>query len=417
MFETATWRTHNRKHFAVVEEIYRRAGARLEPEASRDSADAQFAATVAHRVGSHLLVGSIDVATSKKGKSSQRMNGRAWKAVGAQEGARASIFLALAAAGMLTPEFGASDKNALMVGVVREQLLGAFSVPAEDLDRIEEIRSQIIEVLSEERTKEAVARGGLADRMAIQRGETALSWYAMKMAGIDVDELPAFQPVRGVPPEHWEEIQGFEWLMTFSIGYDATWNHRLEELLDLAVLRSTGAQDFRLLERALELQAEVDWQWADVPAVAVVKSADQLSNFREEYNLVLDAISLGYWLRQAELERDEGFNSFDLSYCEKLQKSYAEGDEPDMVIKIGMVEVSQALPKPFAGGAELWEEVQSLAAEMLEQRAELILAAGDGELDLDARLSDEVRDFAFRLGYGLGVTVKALEIDGIQPRP
>jgi hypothetical protein len=417
MFETATWRTHNRKHFAVVEEIYRQAGVPFGPEPSRDASDGKFAATIAHMVGSHLLSGSIYTATTKKGKGSQRLNGRAWKVVGAQEGARASIFLVLAAAGILTPELGASEENSRLVGEVRELLLETFSVPDEDLDRIDEIRNQIIEVLNEELTKEAVARGGLADRMAIQRGETAFSWYAMKMAGIDVDELPAFQPVRRVPPEHWEEIQGLEWFLTVSIAYDVVWNHRLEELLDLAALRSTGAKDFRLLERALELQAEVDWQWADVPAVAVVKSADQLSNFREEYNLVLDAISLGYWLRQAELELDEGFNSFDPSYCEELQKSYDESDEPDMVIKIGMVEVSQALPKPFAGGAELWEQVRGLAATMLEQRAELILAAGDVELDPEARLSEEVRDFAFRLGYGLGVTVEALEIDGIQPGP
>lgn len=86
MLETATWRTHKRKHFALAEEIYRQAGVPMAPEPSRDAGDAEFAAAIAHRVGGHLLVGSIQTATTKKRKSSQRLNAKAWKLVGAADG-------------------------------------------------------------------------------------------------------------------------------------------------------------------------------------------------------------------------------------------------------------------------------------------------------------------------------------------
>ena len=73
--------------------------------------------------------------------------------MGAQEEARVSIFLVLAAAGILPPELGASDDNSRLVKGVRDLMQATdFLGPEDDLDRIEEIRRQVIEVLNEDVT-------------------------------------------------------------------------------------------------------------------------------------------------------------------------------------------------------------------------------------------------------------------------
>ena len=48
-------------------------------------------------------------------------------------------------------------------------------------------------------------------------------------------------------------------------------------------------------------------------------------------------------------------------------------------------------------------------------RADYILAETE-EFDEDAEISDDLREFALGLGYGLAVTVDALGIDGTRPR-
>ncbi|HEX3173587.1 MAG TPA: hypothetical protein VHQ43_05140 [Solirubrobacterales bacterium] len=113
-------------------------------------------------------------------------------------------------------------------------------MPNEDVELIERVRTSVVETLNDEFTKEAVARGGLADSMAIQRGQTALSYEAMRLAGIDVSELPAFEPVRGVPSEMWNQIAGLDWLLTFSISFGHRWKGSKESFLDMAYARSGG---------------------------------------------------------------------------------------------------------------------------------------------------------------------------------
>ncbi|HEX3173588.1 MAG TPA: hypothetical protein VHQ43_05145 [Solirubrobacterales bacterium] len=70
------------------------------------------------------------------------------------------------------------------------------------------------------------------------------------------------------------------------------------------------------------MRSESTWEWDETPAIAVVKTADQLSHFREDYNLVLDAISLGYWIRRAEVDLTDGVNTFDAGHVEHLREKF-----------------------------------------------------------------------------------------------
>src|ERR1700761_4724755 len=181
MLEAATWRTHNRRHFAVVDGIYRAAGVPFGPDASRDADDPRFAATVVHQIGSHLLSASISAATSANGKGSGRLNSKAWKSVDAADGVRASVFFTLAAAGILTPEIATDVEGDNLIAPIRALVLETFDVPAEDLGRVEEVRAQVIGVLNDDLTAFARENGGLREQMAIQRGETAFSYFGMQL--------------------------------------------------------------------------------------------------------------------------------------------------------------------------------------------------------------------------------------------
>jgi len=414
MFDAATWRTQNRRHFALLENVYAQVGLGAISERWDSEDDAEYAARLVHEVGSHLLISSVGAATSKDGKYSNRRADKAWKPVEPNDGARAAVFLTLAVAAILTPDVNGAAEDEAIVRAARDLVADSFEISSEDVQRIEQIRAEVIETLNEDLTKEAVERGGLADRMAIQRAQAALSYYGMKLAGIDADDLPAFEPVRGLSPEDWGEERGFDWLLTFSIHFDAVWNGVKERFMELAFMRADRGFGYQLVTRALEDLNSGSWQWADEPAVAVVKTADALSNFREEYNLVLDAIALGYWIRRAELELGDGYNSFDANYASQLREKFAETDEPDAIVKIGMNAVREGLPAPFAAGPETWNDVLAWSVSALEQRGAQILAAE--EFDEDGEIPPERREFALGLGYGLGVTTEALGIEAIQPR-
>lgn len=172
---------------------------------------------------------------------------------------------------------------------------------------------------------------------------------------------------------------------------------------------------FRLVEFALSLQSGGSWEWDETPGIAVAKTADQLSRFREEYNLVLDAIALGYWIRRAELELTEGFNTFDDNFIAQLREKFAEADEPDTIITIAMNEVSEGLPGPFAQGPEVWSEVLGVAIRVLTIRGQSLLIE-QPDFNEDAEISDELREFALGIGYGLATTVDALGIEGTRPK-
>lgn len=418
MLDAATWRTKNRKHFDVVEALYERVGRPLPTEGWASADDGEFAAGLVHHVGSHLLATSIDGGMTKGEKSSNRRNGKAWKPVSADSGVRASVFLTVAVATILSPEIegGGFDQNA--ISEARELVERAFALPDEDIDRIEQVKASVVETLNDEFTQEAVARGGLADSMAIQRGQTALSYEAMRLAGVDVSELPAFEPVRDVPSEMWDQIAGLNWLLTFSISFGYRWKGAKESFLDMAYVRSgtPGAEGpgYRLVEHAAGLRSDSSWEWDEIPGMAVVKTADQLSNFREDYNLVLDAISLGYWIRQAEVELTDGFNTFDAGHVEHLQEKYKEG-EPDTILTVSMNQVGEALPEPFAPGPEVWSEIVSVAIELLTAWGRRLLIETP-RFDDDFDIPAERREFALGLGYGLAVTVDALGIEGTRPR-
>ncbi|HEX5610588.1 MAG TPA: hypothetical protein VFX45_10925 [Solirubrobacterales bacterium] len=414
MFDAATWRTKNRKHFALLKDVYAQVGLEAISERWNSEDDAEYAARLVHEVGSYLLTSSVGAATSKGGKYSNRRADKAWKAVEPEPGARAAVFLTLAVAGILAPDVDGSAEDEAIVRSARDLVIDAFEVPPEDLQRIEQVRVEVIKVLNEDLTKEAVERGGLADRMVIQRVQVALSYYGMELAGIDADDLPGFEPVRGLSPEEWGEERGFDWLLTFSIHFDAVWRGIKERFIEMAFMRADRGFGYQLVMRAIEDLNSASWQWADVPAVAVVKTADALSRFREEYNLVLDAIALGYWIRRAELELRDGFNSFDPGYASQLREKFAETNEPDSIVKIGMNEVREGLPAPFAPGPEVWSDVVAWSVSALEQRGAQILAAE--EFDEDGEIPAELRQFAIGLGYGLGVTTEALQMEAIQPR-
>lgn len=234
MLEAATWRTMNRRHFAVLEAVYRHADRSLRTEGWDPGDDAEYAAGIVQQVGCQLLGLSIDVGVTKNQKQSNRRAGKAWKSVSPESGARASVFLTLAAAAVLFPEIEGKKLDQKAIGDGRELVKRIFAVPDPDLKTIEDVKARVVETLNDELTREAVERGGLADLMAIQEGQTALSYHAMKLAGIKVDELPAFEPVKGVPPEMWPEIAGLEWNMTFSISFDAVWRKAKEAYLDIA---------------------------------------------------------------------------------------------------------------------------------------------------------------------------------------
>lgn len=418
MLDAATWRTKNRRHFDLVEAVYERVGRPLRTEGWDPADDDEYAAGLVHHVGSLLLATSIDAGMTKGEKSSNRRNGKAWKSVSADSGVRASVFLTVAVAAILSPEVEGEGFDQDAISEARELVERVFALPDEDIERIEQVKASVVETLNDEFTKEAVARGGLADSMAIQRGQTALSYEAMRLAGVDVSELPAFEPVRDVPSEMWDQIAGFDWLLTFSISFGYRWKGAKESFLDMAYTRSGTADSegpgFRLVEHAASLRSEPSWEWDEIPGIAVVKTADKLSNFREDYNLVLDAISFGYWIRRAEVELTDGFNTFDAGHVEHLREKYEEG-EPDAILTVSMNQVREALPEPFAPGPEVWSEIVSLATELLTAWGRHLLTETP-EFDEDFDIADERREFALGLGYGLAVTVDALGIDGTRPR-
>ena len=65
MLETATWRTKNRKHFSLLEALYRQADRPLRTDGWNPDDDNEFAAGINHLVGSHLLSASINAGTEE----------------------------------------------------------------------------------------------------------------------------------------------------------------------------------------------------------------------------------------------------------------------------------------------------------------------------------------------------------------
>ena len=231
--------------------------------------------------------------------------------------------------------------------------------------------------------------------------------------------LPAFEPVRGTPPAQWRESRGLDWLLTFSIDFDVVWQHAKNAFIEMAYSRSGVAEGdslaYELVATAHDRLQTPGWEWDEITGIAVVKAADKLSKFREDYNLVLDCIALGYWVRKAERDLTDGFNTFDDAYVEQIREKFADDDQPDVIISIAMNQVRESLPQPFAPGPKIWGEVLEIAVPLLQQRGEVILTETPN-FDEDFDIAEERREFTFGLGYGLGVAVEALGRDGTRPK-
>ena len=83
------------------------------------------------------------------------------------------------------------------------------------------------------------------------------------------------------------------------------------------------------------------WEWDEIAGRASWETAENLSHFREELNLVLDAIGLGYWIRMAEVHLTDGVNMFDADRVEHLRKTYEDAAEPHQVISVSMGQVRE----------------------------------------------------------------------------
>jgi hypothetical protein len=220
----------------------------------------------------------------------------------------------------------------------------------------------------------------------------------------------------GIPnPFDLPDVTAAELTDWITLGREPTWAAELDQPEEVG-----GDEEetlgYRLVDFAFDRRSDRSWEWSEEMgiSVAVVKTADSLSNFREEYNLVLDAISVGYWIRQAERELIGEFNSFDPDYAAQLREKAAEG-EPEVIVQIGMNEVRESLPESFGQSPEVWEEVVGIAMQALAALGHQLMLDVP-EFDDDARISDDLQEFALGLGYGLGVTASALEVEAIQPR-
>lgn len=167
--------------------------------------------------------------------------------------------------------------------------------------------------------------------------------------------------------------------------------------------------DCRLVVRALERSNDEPWELDPTPGKALITTADRLTSFREDYNLFLDAAFLGYWVRGTEREITGEINTVDAAYAADLRQRYAA--DPEETVTLAMTQVADALPAPFARGGGAWSRLLDFAVEILEERAVRLLAQKD-DFDNNAEISRELREFAFCVGYGYGVTVEVLGVDG-----
>jgi hypothetical protein len=237
VFETASWRTENRKHFNVVENIYATAGAPMViPEEPPDAKDeALFAASLVHRVGSHLLRSVVDVGESKEQKFSNRRSGKAWKQVSADAGTAASVYLTVAVEVLLRPEFteeGELDQHPIRyaAAIVKQ----VYDFPPSQWERIDAIRDSASVELQSELVREAVERGGHAAKFAIDMMRMKYSYEALRLAGLDPETMPAFSPVAGVQMDLWSEISSLDWMLTHSLLARAAWRPHEDSFLECA---------------------------------------------------------------------------------------------------------------------------------------------------------------------------------------
>ena len=156
-----------------------------------------------------------------------------------------------------------------------------------------------------------------------------------------------------------------------------------------------------------------DWSYSNRVGAAGYRLAAGLSDGgRGEENLLLDALAIGYHLREAETQISEN-NTFDDDYKERL--AAAAKDDPIMGLAMGAYAVAEGMPEAFSYVEDVWDEVVELAEGVLRERQPAILAALDEDGE-GVTVSDEARDHALRYGYGLCLTAQALGMRGIVAR-
>jgi hypothetical protein len=216
-------------------------------------------------------------------------------------------------------------------------------------------------------------------------------------------------------------------------GQEPAWSTELvgyepESISDLEEDDQMGLGS-QLIAAALE-EEKMSWDtlgpgkasWEEPAIVALcrhaVKSTDGSS---EHYTLFVDAAHLGYWVRVVEREATEAVNMFDDTNVAELEGMVEKA--PAEAIELGMGRAADQMPACFAPGTEAWNELKDAAMVVLDKRATRVLA--DAQVDCDAdvdyaefanRFSPEIRDLAFRLGYGMGMTVDSINIARLRPK-
>jgi len=188
-----------------------------------------------------------------------------------------------------------------------------------------------------------------------------------------------------------------------------------------------GRENFvsRLLNAALEYEelagkagpgTGASASWEEPFRVALSRYAVTATDgSSEDFTLFVNSAHLGYWVRFAEFDATEAVNVFDDAYVAELER-VAERD-PAEAIGLGMGTAADDLPAGFAPGTETWNELADAAMLLLDKRATRVLADAklNYEADVDyaeaaSRFSPEVRNLAFRVGYGMGMTVQSINI-------
>jgi hypothetical protein len=229
MFETATWTVRNRRNFEIVERIYEQVGLPVMTEEWDLTDQSQFAAALAHEVGSVLLYSLVSAANGRPKKPSsvsKRRERATWKSIDPEGGARASVFLTLGAAAMLSPQIE-EGFDPVPIDLARLKLIDEFAPPKEDIANVERVVEEMIVQLGDPLTKEAVARGGTIASEIRNTGQVILTFEALKLAGADPVTTPMYEGVAEVDQAEWFDIF---WSMLPSFH----WKGAKERLLDIA---------------------------------------------------------------------------------------------------------------------------------------------------------------------------------------
>jgi hypothetical protein len=125
--------------------------------------------------------------------------------------------------------------------------------------------------------------------------------------------------------------------------------------------------------------------------------ADDMTDAEVDWNAAVDALVTGYYLRYVEREIVE-FKLLDPDTAANLRDWNTR--EPDLALAGGAVTVADSLPRAFASGPEIWEQLRDWAAEQTLARSWARHHAGTDNGDGPSLTVDDCAR-AFALGYGV----------------